>query len=398
MGDDAAFGLLRVLGAAMARLAEAEATVVRARHSPIIQMSHTQDELTHRAGVPRRRGVRPTHRAIDRRCSPPSHDQRPNPLRGRHPRHVGERRLRRRFRGSVGLHRSDAAAHPAELSSLLLNEFNATVTDVVHADGGRVVKFIGDEVMWVSSTPEQLAKAAVDLVEHPRAREAGLQVRAGLGYGRVLAIGGDYFGNRGQPRSPPGRRRGARSDPCRGRPSATSCPTGPPSPQDPLMLKGFDDSGDGLRPAPRPLTARLNAREPRKSPVIRPPPSPSPRHCPNARSDSAVLIVPVVSGQDEDATRDRRRQSVPRRGGRRRDRGRARGARRQGRRRPAHPGGRTVAPGGQRACCRAGQGPRRVARRRDPPRGGGGRALAQRHRDSDHHAVGPRPRARRSRG
>lgn len=35
---------------------------------------------------------------------------------------------------------------------------------------------------------------AVDLVEHPRAREAGLQVRAGLGYGRVLAIGDDYFG------------------------------------------------------------------------------------------------------------------------------------------------------------------------------------------------------------
>jgi len=30
--------------------------------------------------------------------------------------------------------------------------------------------------------------------EHPRAREASLQVRAGLGYGSVLAIGGDYFG------------------------------------------------------------------------------------------------------------------------------------------------------------------------------------------------------------
>ncbi len=35
---------------------------------------------------------------------------------------------------------------------------------------------------------------ALDLVQHPRARDAGLQVRAGLGYGSVLAIGGDYFG------------------------------------------------------------------------------------------------------------------------------------------------------------------------------------------------------------
>ncbi|HYQ35396.1 MAG TPA: adenylate/guanylate cyclase domain-containing protein, partial [Mycobacterium sp.] len=86
------------------------------------------------------------------------------------------------------------ALTPAQLSDLL-NEFAGTVSDVVHADGGRVVKFIGDEVMWVSASPEQLAKAAVDLVEHPRAREEGLQVRAGLAYGSVLAINGDYFGN-----------------------------------------------------------------------------------------------------------------------------------------------------------------------------------------------------------
>jgi class 3 adenylate cyclase len=77
----------------------------------------------------------------------------------------------------------------------LLTEFGATVADVVHADGGRLVKFIGDEVMWVSASPEQLAKAAVDLVDHPRAREEGLQVRAGLAYGSVLATNGDYFGN-----------------------------------------------------------------------------------------------------------------------------------------------------------------------------------------------------------
>src|SRR5262249_45019242 len=83
---------------------------------------------------------------------------------------------------------------PAKLSDLL-NEFGAAVADVVHADGGRVVKFIGDAVMWVSPVPEHLAKAAVDLVDHPKAREADLQVRAGLAYGPVLAINGDYFGN-----------------------------------------------------------------------------------------------------------------------------------------------------------------------------------------------------------
>jgi len=49
--------------------------------------------------------------------------------------------------------------------------------------------------VWVSTTPDLLVKAAVDLVDHSTAREAGLQVRAGLGYGEVLAINGDYFGN-----------------------------------------------------------------------------------------------------------------------------------------------------------------------------------------------------------
>jgi len=86
------------------------------------------------------------------------------------------------------------ALTPAQLSDLL-NEFVGTVSDVVHADGGRVVKFIGDEVMWVSGSPERLVQAAIDLVEHPRAREEGLQVRAGLAYGTALAINGDYFGN-----------------------------------------------------------------------------------------------------------------------------------------------------------------------------------------------------------
>lgn len=127
----------------------------------------------------------------------------------------------------------------AELSDLLL-EFGGSVSDIVHADGGRVVKFIGDEVMWVTSTPELLAKVAMDLVEHPRAREAGLLVRAGLGYGSVLAIGGDYFGN---PVNLASRLVGAAAP---GQILVSTdvrdeLPDWPAIPQEPLILKGFDD-------------------------------------------------------------------------------------------------------------------------------------------------------------
>lgn len=44
VGEDGAFGLLRVLGAAMARLAEAESTMIRAG-TPDIQMTYTNNEL-----------------------------------------------------------------------------------------------------------------------------------------------------------------------------------------------------------------------------------------------------------------------------------------------------------------------------------------------------------------
>jgi class 3 adenylate cyclase len=193
VGEGRAFALLRVLGAAMARLAEAESTMIRAG-MPDIQMDHTHDELA----------TAQAYRAIAEFI----------PRLGAlfdtvHRHHLNSARTH--FEGVLrdtssavvcGIGFADLSSFtvltqaltPAQLSDLL-NEFAGTVADVVHADGGRVVKFIGDEVMWVSASPERLAQAAVDLVDHPRAREEGLQVRAGLAYGTVLAINGDYFGN-----------------------------------------------------------------------------------------------------------------------------------------------------------------------------------------------------------
>jgi class 3 adenylate cyclase len=257
VGQDGALGMLRVLGAAMARLAEAESTMIRAG-TPDIQMTHTHDELataqayrsvaefvprlgalmdvvhrhhltsarTHFEGV-----LRDTSAAVV--CG------------------VG-------FADLSGFTALTQALTPAQLSHLL-NEFAGTVSDVVHSDGGRIVKFIGDEVMWVSSAPEQLLRAAVDLVEHPKAREEGLQVRAGLAYGTVVAINGDYFGN---PVNLAARLVAAAAPE---QILATSelheqLPDWPAIAQGPLTLKGFDDpvtafdlrGGDAADPGPTP--------------------------------------------------------------------------------------------------------------------------------------------------
>jgi class 3 adenylate cyclase len=237
VGPDGALGLLRVLGASMARLAEAEATMIRAG-TPDILMTHTRDEFAtaqaYRAVaefIPRLGALIDTvhrHHLISARTyfEGVLRDTSSSVVCG-----VG-------FADLSGFTALTQALTPAELS-YMLNEFAGTVSDVVHADGGRVVKFIGDEVMWVSSAPERLARVAVDLVEHPKARQEGLQVRAGLAYGTVLAINGDYFGN---PVNLAARLVAAAAP---GQILATSelhneLPDWPAVAQGPLTLKGFD--------------------------------------------------------------------------------------------------------------------------------------------------------------
>lgn len=193
LGDDAAAGLLRVVGAAMARLAEAESAVVRTGR-PDLWITHSHDELTtartyHAVAqlIPRiGTMIDAVHRHHLSGARTYFEGVQPDPsatvVCG-----VG-------FVDLSGFTALTQLLTPAELS-ILLSEFSATVTDVVQTDGGRVVKFIGDAVMWVSATPQLLAQAAADLINHPRARESGMGVRAGLAFGAMLAINGDYFGS-----------------------------------------------------------------------------------------------------------------------------------------------------------------------------------------------------------
>jgi class 3 adenylate cyclase len=237
MGGDAADGFLRVLGATVARLAEAASSMIRTS-APGLWLGDSGDELTtartyRRVAhfVPRlgamidavhRHHLVSTRTFIEGVVSGPSASL----LCG-----VG-------FADLSGFTALTQTLTPAELSAML-TEFNATVSDVVHADGGRVVKLLGDAVMWVSPKPERLAKAALDLVDNPRAREAGLQVRAGLGYGPILALGGDYYGNavnlaaRLVAAAAPGQILAAEE-------VYKQLPQWPAVAQEPLQLKGFD--------------------------------------------------------------------------------------------------------------------------------------------------------------
>ncbi|CRZ13757.1 adenylate/guanylate cyclase domain-containing protein [Mycolicibacterium neworleansense] len=193
VGDVEATGLLRVIGSGMARLAEALSSMSRAS-TPDIQLNVSHDELTTAKAYRAAAGFIPRigsmidavhrHHVMSARSyfEHVVRDGSSNVVCG-----IG-------FADLSGFTALTQMLSSTELSALL-NEFSATSTEIVHAAGCRVVKFIGDAIMWVGSEPEELLQVAVDLVTHPRAAETNLQVRAGLDFGEVLAIGGDYFGN-----------------------------------------------------------------------------------------------------------------------------------------------------------------------------------------------------------
>lgn len=84
-----------------------------------------------------------------------------------------------------------AQLSPAELSRLV-TRFEEVSQDVVGRHGGRVVKLLGDAVMWVAPRPADLAGAALGLVQ--AAVDEGLQARAGAAHDLLLTRDGDYFG------------------------------------------------------------------------------------------------------------------------------------------------------------------------------------------------------------
>lgn len=76
----------------------------------------------------------------------------------------------------------------------LVEEFEATTHDVIAEGGGRVVKTLGDEVLFVADDPGVAAAVACDLATAIGGNPALPDVRVGLATGPVVARFGDVFG------------------------------------------------------------------------------------------------------------------------------------------------------------------------------------------------------------
>lgn len=72
-----------------------------------------------------------------------------------------------------------------------LEGFESVATGIVVDHGGRIIKTIGDEVLFVADDPAAAAEAALLMTEQERPFP---QVRAGLAYGEVVSRLGDVLG------------------------------------------------------------------------------------------------------------------------------------------------------------------------------------------------------------
>jgi hypothetical protein len=192
LGEDTALGVTRVVGASLARITEAVSSAMRQGMDSIDVSLSGSEVVTARSFSQVTQLVPRFGKMLD----------------VMHRQHLEATRVhfegmdigdRAAFRCGVGFADLSGFTHMSshlglgELSQVL-TVFEEAAADTVLSQGGRIVKFLGDAVMWVAANPGDLARIAAELVSHPRAAVAQIDVRAGIAYGRVLAQDGDYFG------------------------------------------------------------------------------------------------------------------------------------------------------------------------------------------------------------
>jgi adenylate cyclase len=179
----------RVMAAALSRVAEVTSDNIVANINQLAGAGMSQEEIAgalsspdpeqidHLIGYVYRRQLRA---ALWRKLADPEHIGRPATL----------------AVGFVDLVRFTAVTEDIAEEQLgeLIDRFETIVYDRVTESGGRVVKMIGDEVMFVADEAHQATTIAVDLVDTFHDEESVPAARAGLACGAVLSHGGDFFG------------------------------------------------------------------------------------------------------------------------------------------------------------------------------------------------------------
>jgi len=190
-GEPGMLRLARVLGSSVSRVAEAMVTSNHERIRRLIDSGATELELT-KAGLAATESADGPAKIISGLLS--IHVQ------------IAAGRLRERrtyfaqetMHGCVGfvdLVGSTTLSRRLSASELaaVVDRFEEVAHDIATNGGGRVVKFIGDEVMFVTGDAASACRIALSLIE-AFAGDPSVTPRAGLADGELLDRGGDYYG------------------------------------------------------------------------------------------------------------------------------------------------------------------------------------------------------------
>ena len=193
-GDEATLRFTRAMGSALASVAEAaislflvslEDPMLRQGTAQSVRAKATENATDALVEIPAvMDGLFRSHveQAIRRQRASTAHEVAP-----------GAVRLAIGFVDLVGFTPLALDLAPAELGELI-EDFEMTANEVVSQAGGRVVKHIGDEVMFAAVDPAAAAHIALELVRR-FAAEDRVAPHSGIGYGVVLGRGGDYYGS-----------------------------------------------------------------------------------------------------------------------------------------------------------------------------------------------------------
>ena len=193
LGLESAVGLARVMGSSMARIGDALSTSVRGR-LPSMSVATSGSELaTGRSFAEIAANVPALGHALDALFRHHLEASRMHFERTDSWDIVGRGGIRTAV-GFADLCGYTGLTQQLTLDALsqLMTRFEEVASDVVQDHGGRLVKFLGDAVMYVTTDAVTAVAVADHLIAEAELR--GLQARAGVTVGTALALDGDYFG------------------------------------------------------------------------------------------------------------------------------------------------------------------------------------------------------------
>jgi adenylate cyclase len=188
---EVAYGMTRVIGSSMARVASALIDAVSSRAEQVIAQEGADEEALEPLASQGSQVLTDFPQILDQ-------------VWRRHLQAAARRRLLRTegdeaaglivgFADLVGFTALAQQVSDQELAEVV-DQFENLAYDVVVAGGGRVLKMIGDEVMFLVEDPIAAAEIALGLAEASRDAADLSDVRVGLAVGPVLEREGDAYG------------------------------------------------------------------------------------------------------------------------------------------------------------------------------------------------------------